>query len=101
MTNTDKVGRNDPCPCGSGKKHKQCCLGKVVVQQEKARMGLSIVTFIIGCVGAGALGYFKGLSYGLAAAAASLIVAAALYVFRDPNPPRGGSGNSAAINFGK
>lgn len=23
-----KVGRNDPCPCGSGKKYKQCCLGK-------------------------------------------------------------------------
>ena len=21
----DKVGRNDPCPCGSGKKFKQCC----------------------------------------------------------------------------
>ncbi len=21
-----KVGRNDPCPCGSGKKHKKCCL---------------------------------------------------------------------------
>lgn len=21
-----KVGRNDPCPCGSGRKHKQCCL---------------------------------------------------------------------------
>ena len=20
----DKVGRNDPCPCGSGKKYKQC-----------------------------------------------------------------------------
>ena len=25
-----KVGRNDPCPCGSGKKFKQCCLGKGV-----------------------------------------------------------------------
>jgi len=24
-----KVGRNDPCPCGSGKKFKKCCLGKV------------------------------------------------------------------------
>ena len=24
----DKVGRNDPCPCGSGKKFKNCCLGK-------------------------------------------------------------------------
>jgi uncharacterized protein len=21
-----KIGRNDPCPCGSGKKYKQCCL---------------------------------------------------------------------------
>jgi len=23
-----KTGRNDPCPCGSGKKYKNCCLGK-------------------------------------------------------------------------
>lgn len=23
-----KVGRNDPCPCGSGKKYKKCCLTK-------------------------------------------------------------------------
>lgn len=23
----DKIGRNDPCPCGSGKKYKQCCGG--------------------------------------------------------------------------
>ena len=22
---TPKVGRNDPCPCGSGKKYKHCC----------------------------------------------------------------------------
>ena len=22
---SDKVGRNDPCPCGSGRKYKQCC----------------------------------------------------------------------------
>ena len=21
----NKVGRNDPCPCGSGKKYKKCC----------------------------------------------------------------------------
>ncbi len=24
-----KVGRNDPCPCGSGKKFKKCCLGRI------------------------------------------------------------------------
>ena len=26
------VGRNDPCPCGSGKKFKKCCLGKVAAE---------------------------------------------------------------------
>ena len=25
VNNEPKVGRNDPCPCGSGKKYKQCC----------------------------------------------------------------------------
>ena len=25
VQNTKKVGRNDPCPCGSGKKYKNCC----------------------------------------------------------------------------
>jgi SEC-C motif-containing protein len=24
-SNTSKVGRNDPCPCNSGKKYKKCC----------------------------------------------------------------------------
>lgn len=23
-----KIGRNEPCPCGSGKKYKKCCLDK-------------------------------------------------------------------------
>ena len=28
MASHVKVGRNDPCPCGSGKKYKHCCEGK-------------------------------------------------------------------------
>ena len=28
--NGNTPGRNDPCPCGSGKKYKKCCLGKSV-----------------------------------------------------------------------
>ncbi len=28
--NAPKVGRNDPCPCGSGKKYKKCCGGATV-----------------------------------------------------------------------
>ena len=27
----EKTGRNDPCPCGSGKKYKQCCLSKTTL----------------------------------------------------------------------
>jgi hypothetical protein len=31
---TEKIGRNDPCFCGSGKKYKFCCLGKTEQTQE-------------------------------------------------------------------
>ena len=40
-----KVGRNDPCPCGSGKKYKDCheregsaFLEKIARQQDKIRL---------------------------------------------------------------
>ncbi len=39
-----KIGRNDPCPCGSGKKYKKCCMNKpkkpvdlVETEQEKKK----------------------------------------------------------------
>lgn len=25
-----KIGRNDPCPCGSGNKFKKCCINKAL-----------------------------------------------------------------------
>ena len=25
MAHSEHIGRNDPCPCGSGKKYKNCC----------------------------------------------------------------------------
>jgi uncharacterized protein YlzI (FlbEa/FlbD family) len=31
----NKVGRNGPCPCGSGKKYKKCCLAETFVQVGK------------------------------------------------------------------
>ncbi|WP_298339567.1 SEC-C metal-binding domain-containing protein [Ferrimicrobium sp.] len=43
------VGRNDPCPCGSGRKYKQCCLGDGTRPIER-RIGLlyqKIVTFAL------------------------------------------------------
>jgi tetratricopeptide (TPR) repeat protein len=36
-----KTGRNDPCPCGSGKKFKQCCLRKEEEAEHKAMAALN------------------------------------------------------------
>ena len=30
----NKPGRNDPCLCGSGKKYKKCCIGKLTPTQQ-------------------------------------------------------------------
>jgi uncharacterized protein len=30
----EKKGRNDPCPCGSGKKYKSCCWGKEHIRKK-------------------------------------------------------------------
>jgi hypothetical protein len=35
MVNT-MIGRNEPCPCGSGKKYKKCCWNKDVNKSFKA-----------------------------------------------------------------
>jgi len=39
VTQTDHrhIGRNDPCPCGSGRKYKQCCLAKDEAKERAAR----------------------------------------------------------------
>lgn len=34
----EKVGRNDPCPCGSGKKFKKCCEEKVKHKKFEAQV---------------------------------------------------------------
>jgi len=41
-----KIGRNDACPCGSGRKYKRCCLGKqqavgaTLTEVQKAQISL-------------------------------------------------------------
>ncbi|MDR7420654.1 MAG: SEC-C metal-binding domain-containing protein [Armatimonadota bacterium] len=45
------VGRNDPCPCGSGLKYKKCCLGKtestrpLYTPEERARVLTRLMRF--------------------------------------------------------
>ena len=33
-TAAKKVGPNDPCPCGSGKKYKKCCMQKDKLSEQ-------------------------------------------------------------------
>jgi hypothetical protein len=43
MTHANKAGRNDSCPCGSGKKYKKCCELKL----QKSR-GNTLLLVIVG-----------------------------------------------------
>jgi len=38
-----KVGRNDPCPCGSGKKYKHCCERNALAQPAPARANTAFI----------------------------------------------------------
>ena len=37
-----KTGRNDPCPCGSGRKYKKCCLNRQLTSQPSSLSSRSI-----------------------------------------------------------
>lgn len=41
------VGRNDPCPCGSGKKYKQCCAAKASQLTRNQMVLLAIVAVLL------------------------------------------------------
>ena len=34
-----KIGRNEPCPCGSGKKYKHCCMRAELLKDSTASQG--------------------------------------------------------------
>jgi hypothetical protein len=38
-----KIGRNDPCFCGSGKKYKQCCEKKAIEKSNRFTKWAAIV----------------------------------------------------------
>ncbi|MGI6367374.1 MAG: preprotein translocase subunit SecA [Anaerolineae bacterium] len=40
----EAVGRNDPCPCGSGKKYKHCCLPKGLSPEEAAAQAAGVAS---------------------------------------------------------
>lgn len=93
------VGRNDPCPCGSGKKYKRCCLGQSVEDTRRSRNLTIAVTLVI--VAAMAVGMTVSDQAGWLVAAGGL-VATGIWQWLNAQPPKSGSGSDpGAINFGR
>jgi hypothetical protein len=94
---TTKIPRNDPCPCGSGKKHKNCCLGKTVIT-PKRKMG-AVLALVVGIAGGLAAYKYSDWATGLSVGVGTLVIAGLVLMFSNPPPPSGG-GDAGAINFG-
>lgn len=47
-----QTGRNDPCPCGSGRKYKRCCLDKrrEMPLEYKVLAGLGAIILLVSII---------------------------------------------------
>jgi hypothetical protein len=103
------IARNDPCPCGSGKKFKQCCgvtgapplpaldeSGEPIPRAWKLPVGLVLLAIGLG-VGIGVLR--DSVSDGLAVGGAALLMVVGYLVIRTP-PGSTGRGGGTNIDYG-
>jgi len=49
MTHANKAGRNDTCPCGSGKKYKKCC--ELKLQRSRGNTLLLVIVGLLMAAG--------------------------------------------------
>ena len=99
MTAMAKTGRNEPCPCGSGKKYKNCHLKEEALAKKDMRMPMAIAA--IGAVAGVIVAVTVSLKMGVLAAAGGVLVAVGVAAFRDPPESKGDESNPASINFGR
>ena len=55
MATRGKVGRNDPCTCGSGKKFKNCCEGKTSATSLHRVLMVALAIAVLGGIAAGVI----------------------------------------------
>jgi len=41
-----KTGRNDPCPCGSGRKYKKCCMKKAAGMPLREKITIGLIALV-------------------------------------------------------
>ncbi len=94
------TGRNDPCPCGSGKKYKRCCLGTGGIEEVRRKsLILTILTVVV--VVSILVGILVSNLVGVLTGAAGLAITG-IWLWLTAQPPKSGSSsNPGAINFGR
>ena len=98
-----KTGRNDPCPCGSGQKYKNCHLGhEEEITPELARRSRVVPALIgvAGLAGAVAAGMLRGVGAGVTVLVATLLFVGGYMVLSNPPPADPNRKDSGSINFG-
>lgn len=100
-----KVRRNDPCPCGSGKKYKNCCL---LVEQEQVEEVVGVNTGLLAkvvvfsaLVGGGAGLALEDAGDGVTVFFAVILLVGGFVVLRKPPPSNPNSGDPSSLNFGR
>ena len=97
----EEVQRNDPCPCGSGKKYKHCHLDKAMPEEKRKKNAAFAIVIALGIAAFVAAWQIKGdLGTGLSVGLGVLVLGTMVVVFRDPPPPSDGD-DPAALNFGR
>ena len=91
-------GRNAPCPCGSGKKYKVCCLNASATQDRRFQRIMSI-TVILSIVAGIIVAFNFTPKNGILTTLGILIVVFLIVTLTKP-PPSRGKGGGDQINFG-
>ena len=99
---SEKTGRNDPCPCGSGKKYKSCHWGQSPEEVEAGPPDRTVPAIIgvLGLVATAAAWATKGWGFGVTVAVTALLFLGGYLVLRNPPPPDPAKKDSGSINFG-
>lgn len=90
------ISRNDPCPCGSGKKHKHCCEGAPDPRTRRKKRVLPVTFIVLGLVLAVVVGLRVSATSGIAVAIAGAIFGLLAWAFQDPATPAGRAAPKAA-----
>ena len=100
------VSRNDPCPCGSGRKFKKCCLGAEPVALVRARQRIWFAWGLLALI-AGGVSIVWGTAIGAAVGMAGAALVGAWILMHDSSHETGSqsggimgtpSGGSGAVD---